>query len=250
MSEQSALAKFLEQAEPKPFDKTNLFAPETDTPIVESEPEVAIDPIESEDNLPFDKNPKIQRFIEKQIEKRLSSVERPVERQQEVRTEKHSVVSAFEKIIGNDTPEKIAALAALQETMDSNERKVSYAEQIAEQQMAEEQESEQIDYQIDDGFESIQEKYNVNLDAQPKLKSQFIDFVKQIAPRDEDGEITALPNFVGAFDAFKKTRAVQSNTTNIAKTLASRTTQSNGNGTQPVQSGPVTFESIERMMSR
>lgn len=240
----SELSKFLESVEPKPFDKSALFAPEPPTPPKVEEPEPIVEIKAEEKKIPFNEDPKIQRFIEREVERKLGQYQAPVEKPKS----KHSVVSAFEAIIGNDKPEKVQALDALNETLSEYASKAERAEQIAlerEQEMVQEAE---IDNQFDNGFASIKSNFNVDLDAQPKVKAQFLDFVKTIAPRDEDGDITDLPNFAGAFEAFKKMSS-QPSASALAKTFASRTVQNNG-GTPAPQSQPINWKTIDKMFNR
>lgn len=183
--------------------------------------------------LPFNKDPKIQKFIQKEVE-RLSKDLRPTEVQTFIRDtgtkqdDTDEVLSSLTEIVGNDTPQKIAAVARLRKALasekdESVKRAVAELESLSTRQQEEEQEEfAEAQDELVQGFESIEDTYGVDLLSEKgkNLRGEFIDFIKRVAPKDEDGEVIQYPDFEETFKLFRDTRKAPSN--NRAKEIASR----------------------------
>lgn len=190
--------------------------------------------------LPFHKDPKVQRYVEKQVEKILRdkpsvnqqpSVAAPVDVQE--------VIGAFAAIIGNDAPEKVRALEALEKALTGADERASQKaiERFQKQQEEMVQRATEADTkaqeELDEYFEEIEESYNVDLSSNSTtakaMRSQFIDYVRKIAPKDEHGEVTAFPDLLSAFEEFQERNKRPSQTR--AKELANRGMERSGDTT-------------------
>lgn len=176
-----------------------------------------------EEKIPFHKDPKVQRFIEKEINKRLAGLEQKPEPKENDTSDYDSVVESFTEIIGNDTPEKVTALNGLKKALESlDEKAVRRAEaRIQEIRQREKDEEVEAENELLEGFESIEETFNVDLTSPraEKVRSEFASFIEKIAPKDKDGNIIAYPDMTSAwetFDSMKKTVPSK------AKVIASR----------------------------
>lgn len=216
-NEQSAVSKFLGETNENMFEqpKDNMFGEET----IETKPE---EKVEDNKPLPFHKDPKVLKFIEKEVAKRTERQE-PRETLKTEEDEFKDVIESFTAIIGNDTPEKVRALNDLQKALNSSSQKAaSLAEQkILEIKNREEEADRQAEEELDNAFDEIEETYDVDLSRNPKLRSEFVSFVEKIAPKNRDGEIVDYPDMNSAWETFseiKKSTAQPSR----AKELANR----------------------------
>ena len=209
---------------------------------------------EKEEKVPFNKDPKIQRFIEKQVEKKLSerTFEQPA-RESKIDTSESPYGDILKEIIGDDTPEKRNAIDKFNRTFLEREERITSS--IREESNSERQAELQAEAEADDtlmtGFENIEESYGVDLYApeNKKLKGQFIDFIKKVAPKDEYGEISDFPDIEGTFETFQSLRQ-RSSQSERGKDLASRSTERGSNSSAPTVKEQPTFENIESMFDK
>ena len=212
-NEQSAVSKFLGET------NENMFEQPKDEMFGEEKQE---EKIEDEKPLPFHKDPKVLKFIEKEVAKRTERQE-PRETLKAEEDEFKDVIESFTAIIGNDTPEKVRALNDLQKALNSSSQKAaSLAEQkILEIKNREEEADRQAEEELENAFDEIEETYDVDLSKNHKLRSEFVSFVEKIAPKNRDGEIVDYPDMNSAWETFSeiKKSTVQPSR---AKELASR----------------------------
>lgn len=196
-------------------ENEDLF-PEDDTQTEE---------IQNNKPIPFAKDEKVQRYIERQIEKRLKTYQPTATEtfKEEVSAGDPELVKAFEGIIGNDTPEKVAALKALENSLAKvDERATAKAiERLQQvQQESEENEAREIEEardEIEDGFEDIENAYGIELTD--RQKQAYKDFLLKVEPR---GGYQEYPDFVETFEVFKNYVKAQRPSNSQAKALASR----------------------------
>ncbi len=222
-NENSAVLDFLNDVkEPT----TDIFSENINAGTVEpTEPD-------EEKSIPFHKDPKVQRYVEKQIEKALGNKTQTIETKQEVvPSDVKDVIGAFTAIIGNDTPEKVKALEALEKTLSGADERAStkaierFQQQIKEQEQQQTQAEKEAQDELDTYFDEIEETYNVDLSSNAAsakaMRSQFIDYVRKIAPKDANGEVKAFPDMLASFEDFQE-RAKRTIQPTRAKELASR----------------------------
>jgi hypothetical protein len=233
-----------------PFDGTpdDLF----EAPTEPKEEEVVEEKVEKA--LPFNKDPKIQRFIEKQVERKLSerTIEQPV-RESRIDASESPYGDILKTIIGDDTPEKRNAIDKFNRTFLEREERItsSIREESNQERQAEVQAEVEAEDTLMTGFENIEDSYGVDLYApeNKKLKGQFIDFIKKVAPKDEYGEIADFPDIEGTFETFQSLRQ-RSSQTERGKDLASRSTERGSNSSAPTIKEQPTFDNIESMFDR
>jgi len=225
-------------------EQEDPFKQEEGTEKVEEEtPEEEQETEESEEKLPFHKDPKVQRYVEKQIAKALEGM-KPQQQQKFIEDAQNSddPVKAFEALIGNDTPEKQAVLNSLRKSFSSLEEKATAAQRAIEE---ERQAEEQATRELEEGFENIEDTFNVNLTG--KLKSDFIDFVRKVAPKDRDGDIVAYPDFVSTFETFQELRK-KPNTVN--RSLAARSMARSAEAQPSKADEPINWNTVDRIFNR
>lgn len=178
----------------------------------------------------YRKDEKLQRYIDKQVEKRIKDFKPSAQeafKQEVSQSGDPELVSAFSAIIGNDTPEKVAALAALEKSLKGvDERATKKAiEQLQkvqqEQKDKEQQELKEAEDELEEGFEEIETQFGVDLtsgsERANRLQNAYKSFLDSIAPKSGYQE---YPDFKKTFELFKNSVVKRSNAT--AKTLASR----------------------------
>lgn len=184
-----------------------------------------------DEDLPFHKNPKVQRFIEKELNKKLAEL-KPTETEKFIASSGEAEDEASEvlaRIIGNDTPEKVAAIRDFKKVLNGLEEKstkkalAQFQDQIREEKEAERQ---HIQF-LQDGIFEIEDAFNVDLTSNSpiakKTHNDFLEFVKKIAPKDEEGNIKEYPDLQATFETFREiTKKSSSPTGNRAKEIASR----------------------------
>ena len=231
--------------------ETDPLAPSTDDPFAPTnkEEEKVEDEVEVEEKakpVPFNRDPKVQRYIEKEISKRFAEYE-PAPKEESNDSYK-DVVDSFTAIIGNNTPEKVKALDALKNSLVNLDRKSAQEaiRVIEEQRNAEVQEEAEADDELMTGFENIEESFGVDLFAPEnrKLKGQFIDYIRKVAPKNSEGEVVEFPDFEGTFDTFQSIRKSVS-TNSRAKELASKSMErSGGEVTQQQPQGRTSWDNV------
>lgn len=235
----SAVADFLgEVSEPK-----DIFA----------EKAVAQEPAEDkeEKSVPFHRDPKVQKYIEKQIEKALKD-KAPAETQFKQKTKDLSLPDSFTKLIGNDTPEKREVLKDLDGYFKTlkGEARQEFLDEIKQQEKAQSEADTKAAEELDTYFEEIEGSYGVDLssdNAQAKqLRSQFIDYVRKIAPKNADGEVTGFPDLVSAYDEFQSRQAKP--TASRVKQLASRGLSRSGDTNSAAPAGK-SWRDVDRFFS-
>ena len=171
--------------------------------------------------IPYFKDDKVQRFIQREIQKGLKENKTAESTfKEEVSQGEPKFISSLEKIIGNDTPEKIQALKDLKEDWSgmSRQAKSEALKEILEaQQEAEQNEQAELEEavdELDEGRDEIESHFGKPLTE--KQWEGYKDFLLDIEPK---GGYQEYPDFIKTFDYFRKVNS-RSNTT--AKTLASR----------------------------
>lgn len=227
----------LEENQADPFKPTETEQKETTEEVgtVEKPDEVVEKP------LPYHKDPKVQRFIEKEVAKALA--DRPEPQAQRDSSEPDRIDEVLTRIIGNDTPEKISAMKDLKDILLEPQREI---QELRQEKEAEAQQEAEAENTLLTGFESIEEETGVDLFApeNKKLKGQFIEFIRKVAPKDDDGEITDFPDFMGTFESFQAIRK-ESSSTSRAKELASRSNERGGGSIDSKPKERQSFDSNE-----
>ena len=206
-----------------------------------------------EEKLPFHKDPKVQRFIEKEINKRLADV-KPIENHEDKKPiEEDSLTDVLTRIIGNDTPEKLSAIKDFKKAIGSmkEEAKQEALKELDVRDAEVKQAEIEAQNELNQGFENIEETFNVDItsnNAQARqTRSEFVDFIRRIAPKDENGQVSEFPDLEETFKLFQESKKQPVN--NRAKDLASRSM----NRSSEAPAGPTegrTWRDIDRIFSR
>lgn len=190
--------------------------------------EEVVEEVEDEKPLPFHKDPKILRFIEKEVSKRAESFKPSAEQQfRKDINEDINLPKSFIQLVGNDTDEKKQVLKDLSDyfgTLKGEARKEFLAE--LEQQKQQEIEADtKAQEELETSLEQIEENYNVDLSSNSasakKTRGEFLDYVRKIAPKNEEGEVIAFPDLISAFETYQEMNK-RTAPASRAKELASR----------------------------
>ena len=210
--------------------KVDSFLAGLEEPNVEVGDELALFPEEeevkevaedAEKRIPYFKDEKVQRFIQKEIQKGLKENKSSEQTfKEEVSQGDPKFISSLEKIIGNDTPEKIQALKDLKEDwggMSKLAKQQAMKDILEAQQEAEQNEQAELEEavdELDEGRDEIENHFGKPLTE--KQWDAYKDYLLDIEPK---GGYQEYPDFIKTFDYFKK---VNSRSNATAKTLASR----------------------------
>lgn len=231
--EKSAVEMFLEGDE-----NNQMFDNPTD-PL--EQPFETKDPDEKGEDkpLPFHKDPKIQKYLdrrEKEMQDRLlASIGDKKPPANSSQDEFQEVITSFEGIIGNDTPEKINALNSLRKALTTmDDRSVRRAEEKIEEIRSREQKADkEAEQELETAFETIEETFDVDLTSSKatKVRQEFVTFVEKIAPKDRQGNIVDYPDMTSAWETFseiKKSTQLPSRAKELANRSMARSTETAG----------------------
>lgn len=244
MENQTAVEQFLKGTadENKVFSEVaeNLF----DQPTEQKEEVIEEKP------LPFHKDPKLQKYIEKEISKGLEKqTTREVTRETPKEDEFKEFTDSFTLAIGNDTPEKVAAINAYKNSLIKlDQRAIEKATQAFREEKEREMKADrEAEEEIDNAFEQIEQNYSVDLSKRPQLRSEFITFVEKIAPKDQYGEITGYPDMNSAWETFSEIK--KSNTPlSRSKALASRGLDRSTEATTGIQPKRMNWRAVDEFL--
>lgn len=215
MDEKDAVSNFLNETS----DAQNLFKEETTV-----EPEVQDE--KEEKPLPFNRDPKVQKYIERQVEKALKNNAPTAEQSFKKEVEDINLPDSFIRLIGNDTQEKVDVLKDMSKYFSTlkGEARQEFLNDLKAQEQAKADAEKQAQEELDNYFEEIEETYGVDLSSNSasakQTRVQFIEYVRKIAPKDENGEVSAFPDLVASFEEFQEKNKRPSATR--AKELANR----------------------------
>jgi hypothetical protein len=187
--------------------------------------------------LPFNKDPKIQKFIEKEISKRLSEYEvKEAPKTQGAEDEFKDVMDSLTLAIGNDTTEKVQALNAFKSALvnldkRASEKAIAHLDEIKQKEIEADRQAEE---ELENAFENIEETYDVDFSTTlgKKTRQEFVSFIEKIAPK-RNGEIVDYPDMNSAWETFQEIKK-STPQTNRAKDLASRSmARSSGTEAKP-----------------
>ncbi len=180
-----------------------------------------------EKSLPFHKDEKVQRYVAKQIEKALKDFKPTAEQSFRKEVDEINLPASFIKLVGNDTDEKKEVLKDLSKYFGTlkGEARQEFLNELKEQEAAKTAEDVKAQEELDTAFEEIEENYGVDLSSNTatakKTRSDFVEYVRKIAPKNADGEVVAFPDLNAAFEVFQE-RTVKTAPASRAKELASR----------------------------
>lgn len=249
--DKSAVEEFLgglNQPKDDPFKSDDPFAPKAKEEVESVEEEE-----KEEKPVPFHKDPKVTRFIEKEVAKRLADF-KPATPEAPSKETEDEMTDVLVRIIGNDTPEKQAAVKDFRRVLGSLEEKG--AQRALAQLEAQAEESAEADRQamdeLDSSFEEIEDTYGVDISSNTpqarKTRVEFVDFVRKIAPKDENGEVASFPDMLSAFETFQESK--QRPASNRAKDLASRGLSRSKDVSTTPQTTDKSWNAVDKLFSK
>lgn len=211
----------------------------------------------SEDDEDRPKNRRFRRLEEKYKEEREANI---------AMAERIKVLSEFQNfakengvdpqevtVFGTDEQGKIVK-SYLDKRFDEvkREAKEEALREIEEaKRKAAEEEARESEF-IDQEFEAIEDEFNVDLTS-PKAKSLrngFIDFISDISPKDENGEIVEYADMRKSFETFQKiiSRDKPREITDRQKEIAARSMTNSGSPVNEAPQGPMNFKKATRFL--
>lgn len=230
-------------------DETNPFnEPKEDKVAEVGEPEI-------EEKLPFHQDPKVQKYIDREIQKRIGDLPpREVIREVPTTPETSDLKDVLTRLIGNDTPEKIAAVKDFEKALNGLEEKGAQRalDQIRQSEEAEHEAEVEAQNELQQGFDDIESQFDVDLTSSKptaqKLRSDFVDFIKRVSPKDGEGNVVEFPDLQETFKLFKETRKPESN--DKAKELSNRSMIRSGDASVTPQVKDNSWNAVERVFGK
>lgn len=220
--------------------------------IIEETQEEKVEEVKEDKPVPYHKDEKLQKFINKEVSKRLESF-KPAEESFKRET-KEDDDDYYIRLIGNDTPEK---LSMIREAKARDERMLQMAEKRAFNKLSQKEQEvkeaeRQAEEKLDTAIEDIEETFSVDLTSNNpvsrKTRVDFMNFVEKIAPKNSRGEIIDYPDMNYAFETFQESRKTAP-TANRAKELATRSMTRSGTAA-PKPQERITFENLDEILAR
>jgi hypothetical protein len=242
MDEKDVISEFLGET----AEKQSIFQEE-------SEPEIEVEEEREEKPLPFNKDPKVQRYIEKQVEKALKNTAPSAEQSFKREVEEINLPDSFVRLVGNDTQEKVDTLKDLSKYFATlkGEARQEFLNDMKAQEQAKAEADRKAQEELDNYFDEIEETYGVdissNTTAAKQTRAQFIEYVRKIAPKDENGEVSAFPDLVASFEEFQEKNRRPTDTR--AKQLASRGLTRSGDATTTAPTGR-SWKDVDRFLDK
>lgn len=161
------------------------------------------------------------------LNERVRSLSEEIERLKGRPTEPSDIPPEWIALYG-DTPESKKAWQLNAKLLEraKSEIEESTARRLQEERQKEIERDKQLDSLLDRNLEALEDNYNIDLTSRSakKTREEFLDFVENLSPRDEHGELIGYANFDTAFQLFQKTHEVKPDTTR-QKALGARTIQ-------------------------
>lgn len=249
-NDNNAVEEFLNGLKPKenPFESKDLEPEKAEGEEGKEEDVVDVKPV------PFNKDPKVQRYIDKQVAQALES-HKPTEVEKFQKEANVEIPDVLVKIIGNDTPEKQQALKEFAQYLGGLEEKGAQRaiKELENQANAQAQEDVRAQEELDESFGDIEEEYGVDLSSNTakarQLRTQFVDYVRKIAPKNEDGEVVAFPDMQSAFETFQERQQKAPATSTRAKEIASRGVSRSSDATLAPKTTGKSWKDIEKLFN-
>lgn len=239
--------------------KDDPFKADNEDPFKDTKNEIRTDQVVKEDEkaVPFHKDPKIQKFIQKEIEKVTKGLTKSETKEfvkETAGADTDEILASLQEIVGNDTPQKIAAVKRLRNALGSLEDKgaekaISVWQKEREAEIEAEREAES---ELENGFENIEESFEVDITSNTpiarKTRSEFIDFIKRVAPKDSEGNITEYPDFTETFKLYQETSKKPITQATRSKEIASRSSVRSGDASNAAQPRDTSWRGVEKML--
>lgn len=246
----NVLKNFLDEFSDK--EEVNPFEDNLKDPFAKEESAETIENKE-EKPLPFNKDSKVQKFIEKEISKRLADL-KPMETVQKVIEEKgeDKVTDVLTRLIGNDTPEKLAMVREFKSILGDlkGEARSEALAEIESRNQAQVQADMAAEQELKDAFDFIEENYSVDLSSNAptakKVRQEFVSFVERIAPKDRNGNIVDYPDMTSAWETFSEMKKATAPVSR-AKELASRSMSRSAEATSAPQKS-VDWNEVDKVL--
>lgn len=244
------------KTEEKDVFKSEVEDPLAQPPKEEEKGEEKPEEKDEEEKLPFHKDPKVQRYIDKEIERRMPKTEVQTFIEDTKKDDDDPLLDVLTRVIGNDTPEKISAIKDFKRALDSRDKRVrDEALREIDNRVSEEKEAElQATNELIEGFENIEDTFNVDLTSNKptavSMRKEFVDFIQRIAPKDEDGQVTEFPDLEETFKLFQDIKKGVPTAPNRAKDLAARSVGRSGDSTVVKENTDKSWNGVQKWLDK
>jgi hypothetical protein len=210
------------------------------------------------DDVPFNENPKIQKFIKRQVAKGIQEALQSAPQPQRVDTidnKTNSEVPAEWIAMYGDNEDSRKAWGFQSKLLNDykNQATEDALIKFRSEQERGQAEVRQFEQTITTEVENIEDVYGVDLTSNTaeakKARSEYLDLVQRLSPKDADGNITSYADFDQVWQIYKNSQVAQPTPTR-QKDLASRSVNTPTSETpnqQGYQQG-MGFDGIRQML--
>ena len=248
-NDKSAVDEFLgglNKPKENPFESQDPFKTQVDTGTEDEDTE------EEEKPTPFHKDPKVLRYIEKQVAKATANIKpEPV---YQTREEEINLPSSFVRLVGNDTEEKKQVLKDLSSYFGTlkGEARSEFMEEMRQQEVQAQEADNAALEELNQSFEDIEETFGVDLSsnttAAQRTRAGFVEYLKKVSPKNADGEVKEFADIPNAWEEYQS-RVTRSQNTR-AKTLAARSMGGSQNVSDTPQQVDRSWKGVEKLFSK
>jgi len=230
------------------------FKDDSSDPFAQAEPKAEEPKAEADGKpVPFHKDPKVQRYIQKEVGRITSSL-KPSEAAK-VSEGGEEADEILARIIGNDTPEKVAAIKDFKRYLSSIEEKG--AQRAISKIQAERKEASDRERQateaLESGLESIEEAYGVDMTSSTpsakRLRSGFTEFLKKVSPKDADGNVSHLPDLAETFAVYQEVERAKAPPNSKAKQIAGRSMSRSADASNAAKPTDNSWKAVDKAFS-
>ena len=186
--------------------------------------------------IPFNRDPKVQKFIERQVRKKLEELAPTAQKSESPQKEAGGEIpDEFLSMFG-DNEDTRKAWKHQEKLFEKfvEKAKAEAVESIRSEQKAREQEVSSYENLIDDELSRIEEAHGI--DFTDESRSEFLGLVQQLSPKDGNGKIASLADFDGVYEIYRGMEK-KNPTLDRQKRLASRSGEKSGTAEVVEQSG-------------
>lgn len=228
------------------------FKPSEEVETIEAPTEKIVEE-KVEEKLPYHEDKKLQRYIDRQVEKRAKEFQPTRQEQFTKETSSDNPYQSYaEKLMGNNTDEAKLKSQLLAQTLLEIQQRASntaYDKFSEESRLAKEEERQSLEA-LRNGIDTIEENFGVDLSSNSstakKTRNEFLGFLEKISPKDANGDIKEYADMESAFETFQSLYKPEKNTQ--AKEIASRGMSRSSADATNTPTKRITFENVREMM--
>lgn len=186
---------------------------------------------ETSEELPFNKNPKIKRYIERQTKKMLEQeLEKLGTRETVTESKPQTKEIPAEWLMAYGDSDQSVQAWKIQQDLIAQAVERAKAEALNEFQSSIEQEKQaekQFEEFISESLEDLEDTHGIDLTSDSpagrRNRAEFLELVRRVSPKDTEGNVVSYADFNEVYSLYETTRRRDDDVTAQKKSVAGRT---------------------------